>query len=99
MDKYMNRATLLCAAAFAGLASMTASATTVRVRVSPDAYVTYMRLQVAAGLACGMVNRSELPRYRALDKCYRTTLQDALEQMRDPMLLAIHRRQSGRAAG
>jgi hypothetical protein len=99
MDKYMNRATLLCAAAFAGLTGMTASASTVRVRVSPDAYVTYMRLQVAAGLACGMVSRSDLPRYRALDKCYQTTLQDALEQVRDPVLLAMHHRKSAKASG
>ena len=81
----------LAVAATATLISAPApAANSVRVQRSPDPQVTYQRLQTASAQLCGPMHRFEPARYNVWLRCYETTLQKAVEQLQEPVLLAIH---------
>ena len=94
-------AACLAAAVVAGFASLPGfAAEPARVKVSADPQVMYQRLQRASALACGSVNRSDLARFTVWNKCYQATLQNAVDQVNEPTLVAIHRQHSaGKSAG
>lgn len=99
-NRFISRVTAAClaAAVVAGLASLPGfAAEPVRVKVSPDAQVTYERLRTGAALACGSVNRADLSRFAVWNKCYETTLQNAVDQVNQPTLVAIHQQHRARA--
>jgi hypothetical protein len=75
-------ASAACAPAFA--------ANTVRVKRSADPQVTYQRLQAAAAELCGQSPRYEVARRNVWLRCYEVNLQKAVEQMHEPVLMAIH---------
>ncbi len=77
-------ASLACAPVFA--------ADSVRVTRSADPQVTYQRLQAAASELCGQQPRYEMARRGAWLRCYEANLQKAVEQMHEPVLMAIHQR-------
>ena len=91
-------AACLAAAVVVGFASLPGfAAESVRVKVSPDAQVTYERLRTGAALACGSVNRADLSRLTVWNKCYEATLQNAVDQVNQPTLVAIHQQRRARA--
>lgn len=75
-------ASLACAPGFA--------ADSVRVKRSADPQVTYQRLQSAAAQLCGPAPRYEIARRNVWLRCYAANLQSAVEQMHEPVLMAIH---------
>jgi hypothetical protein len=91
-------AACLAAAVVAGLASLPGlAAEPVRVKLSSDAQVTYERLKTGAALACGSVNRADLSRFAFWNKCYEATLQNAVDRVNQPTLVAIHQQHRARA--
>ena len=89
-----SRATAACIllAIVASTTSLSAfAADSVRVRRNADPNITYQRLQAAASELCGPSHDRELARHRAWMRCYEKNLQGAVEQMHEPVLMAIHR--------
>jgi UrcA family protein len=92
-SKFFSRITALGLAivivsSFASMPGFAADSVKVRVNANPE--VTYKRLQGAAAALCGPATVMELARYAAWQRCYRTNLQHAVDQVNEPALLAIH---------
>jgi hypothetical protein len=85
------RVTTLALVAAAAISAPAFAADQVKVRRSSDPQVTYVRLQRAAAQLCGSVDRRDLKLFNAWKRCYESTLDDAVLQMQEPALLAIHR--------
>lgn len=65
-----------------------------------DVQVLYARLQEASASVCGKVDARNIVKYHAWEQCYQRTLRDAVKQINDPVLLALHQRAiSGTPAG
>jgi hypothetical protein len=93
--RHINKSARIAAVSLAlGIAALASSpgfaADSVKVKRSSNPEVTYTRLQQAAAQLCGSVSRIEVARYNVWVKCYERNLESAVEQMHEPVLLAIH---------
>jgi hypothetical protein len=94
IDHRISRLSALCLAilivcSLANLPGFAAEPVTVKRHADP--VVTYRLLRQASARACGQVNRRDLTLMIVWNRCYQDTLDKAVNQFDEPMLLAIHR--------
>jgi UrcA family protein len=62
-----------------------------------DARILYARLRRAAGTVCQPVPAKELARHLAYEQCYRAALEQAVNQINAPQVLALYRADANNA--